>query len=99
MKSKSKRAAFLGVESLKVELTEILRSKAFNPAYPKYSMKEIEKRLEAFLGKVDKLAKEYDLDDTVPLEFKKEAIEKTYEVAIKRGDYEWAASFAKKYGF
>lgn len=98
MKSKVQKSALTEVKRLQGEITKMLRAKAFNIDYYAYSMKEVEKKLEEYLREVDKLTKEYGLDDTIPLKFKKVATEKIYDTAMKRGDYKWAASFAAKYG-
>ncbi len=99
MKSKSQEAALLAVKALQVELTAMIRARDHRNRQDicYYSMEEIEGRLKTCLEEVDKIDKEHDLNDTIPLEFKKEATEKIYAAAMERRDYKWAASFAKKY--
>lgn len=105
-KSKSQEAALARIKQLNEDLkgaTEDAR-----PTYDLgtevtgwtklYSMLDLEEKFEKSLKEVEALIKEHALDDSVLLEFKKEAAEKIYSEGMQRKEYEWAAAFAKKHG-
>lgn len=52
----------------------------------------------AWIEQLNKNLKDATITDSVLLEFKKEAAEKIYSEAMQRQEYQWAASFVKKYG-
>ncbi len=64
----------------------------------KYFMVQIEKKMEELLIKVKDLVKEHKLDDTSFLDFRRTAIRSIHQAGMKRGEYEWANAFEKKFG-
>ncbi len=56
-------------------------------------MDNLEKMLEKYLEKVDRLTKEYELAEEEYLKFKKEAAEILYNAAIKRNKFRMAIFF------
>jgi len=97
---KVQEAALAEVKNLEIELMRMLKNRPSGQVvHPlnQFSMDDVEKCLDADLRKVDELTTQYSLDDTVPLGFKKRVTENIYTAAMKRKEYEWAASFAEKY--
>jgi hypothetical protein len=63
----------------------------------KYLMIQIEKKMEELLIKVKDLVKEHELGEVSFLDFKKNVIRSLHQAGMKRGEYDWANAFEKKF--
>lgn len=97
MKTRTQKAALKAAGDLEKTLKKMMVSRKSNPNCPRHPMGEVEESFEHSLRKIDELTAQYSLDDTISFGFKKRMVDKIYARAIKRKEYEWAASFAKKY--
>ena len=61
-------------------------------------MPQIEIKMEEFLKAVQSLVKEHNLDKTEFLDFRNVVVNMIHVAAMKRGEYEWADSFEKRFG-
>ena len=77
------------------KMTDIRKSKSYNY---EFLMPQIENKMEEFLKAVQSLVKEHNLDKTEFLDFRKVVVNMIHVAAMKRGEYEWANNFEKKFG-
>jgi len=86
------------IDKLEKNLELMSEARIANSYRYKYLMAQIEKQMEEFLIKARVLVKENKLDEISFLDFKKSVIRSIHQAGMKRGEYEWANSFEKKFG-
>ena len=85
------------IDSLEKNLEIMFDEKVNNSYNYKFMMEQIEKRMEEVLKKVKVLVKENELDEISFIDFKRSATRSILQAGMKRGEYEWANSFEKKF--
>ncbi|VVB78621.1 Uncharacterised protein [uncultured archaeon] len=75
----------------------MLEVKIANSYNYQYLMVQIEEKLDELLMNVKNLVKQNKLDDISFLDFKRSILRLVHKEGMKRGEYEWANAFEKKF--
>ena len=86
------------IDQLEKNLETMFDVKVADSYNYKYLMIQIEQKMEELLIKVKGLVKEHELDDISFRDFRRSAIRLIHQAGMKRGEYEWANAFEKKFG-
>ncbi len=98
MATTNPKTALVQIGKFETDLEKMTNVKKSNSYNYEFLMPEIETKMEEFLKTVQSLVKEHNLDKTDFLDFKKIVVNLIHVAAMKRGEYDWANNFEKRFG-